>query len=614
MKFNAMQLEVINHYKGNCCVIASAGSGKSSSVTYRVKNLIENYNVNPNKILCVTFTTKTRDDLKLKLKELLPFCHNSLNIETFHSLGYKIIKEKYNNYGFIGDGWERDKIINDIIIKKLKLDDGEQKGSSKIKRFIGIQKNKLLLPDDNLYFNNIDIPYEENIMQQIYKEYELEKERQNLLDYDDMMIKGYYVLKNNTNILEKFQNKFEFINVDEFQDTSECQINTLQLLGLQGNVLVVGDMLQSIYKFRGSDNKYILNFEEYFEDPKIINLNINYRSTSNIVNYSNSFADTLIETKNKYYKKSEYFRGYGNDIDFKIYQNENVESKSIAIKIKEILSTEQCNLDDIMIMSRTNSQLQNLEMSLYNNGIPFKGDGGSFVKRLEIKLILSYLRLAIDINDNESFEFIYNKPLRWLSKAFMQECKDCAKQKKYKSLFLAMQKIPRRDWRFSKGIDEIYKTITHLQIMNQKKRQTVKKIINKLRNILDIDIFVSKDVLNQDDNNDIIDNLDNLENIAGEYKTIEEFIEYMNKLEKSSENVICGVNLSTIHRAKGLEKKICFVIGVSESLLPHEKNEDINEEGRLYYVAITRSVDELYISSIVSYRGKELEISRFVKC
>ena len=277
-----------------------------------------------------------------------------------------------------------------------------------------------------------------------------------------------------------------------------------------------------------------------------------------------------------------------------------------ATKIKEYLEAGY-DYKDIAILTRTNAQLQNFEASLYRHGIPYSiVDGLSFIDRREIKTVLCYLRLICDMNDDEAFEYIYNRPNRWLGQAFIQEVRRLARREKI-SMYCAMFTVSKANWRYKNAVNNIYATI---KTVGDEKYKTVADIIKNLRDYLNLDSYVSKDLCENDDSR--VENLNTLERMASDYNDPKKFIAFMTRLSKEKKTNPNSVQLMTIHKSKGLEFPIVFVAGVNQGLLPHKKSENPDEEKRLMYVAMTRAEKILNISSTMQYNGKEVEESEFI--
>ena len=406
MNFNANQIRAINFHNGNCCLMATAGSGKTAVLTNRIKNLIEIYGVKPENILAITFSKKAKDTMVERLNKLLPCQSKNINIETFHSLGYKIMRSYTGiNYKILKDN-KKVTMIN--MLTKEDID------TKTVINYISRQKNNLQYPNRKSV----------NLYDRLYYLYEQEKKKTgDKIDFDDMLLESYNILSNNADLLNRYISCYKYLLVDEVQDTNYAQNELIKLLGKNNNnVFIVGDPLQCIYNWRGSNNDYIINFHKDWENTTVINLDTNYRSTKDIVDMSNKFAETIEASKHEYYVESQTDVPYYKVPLLYTYEDEDDEADKIAEQINDFVSSEQYSYKDFCILARTNAQLQTFETTLYNNNVAYEVvDGSSFIERTEIKIILSYLKLANDIYDNESFEYIYYRPNRWLGKTFLEE-------------------------------------------------------------------------------------------------------------------------------------------------------------------------------------------------
>lgn len=607
MNFNKEQQEVINTIDGNIAVIATAGSGKSTTLTYRIKNMIENHGIPPSSILAITFSKKAKDTIIQKLENLNV---NNVNVETFHSLALKVIISKYGSgkYKVWTTYWEKENVIQEII-KSLALCDINDIPYNEINSFIALQKINMKKPEDNLIYPK-NLPFENSDMGKIYMMYEQEKKKKAYIEFDDFLNMANEIFDNDNSLLQSYKNKFKYVLVDEFQDVSISQSIFLKKINDQ-NTMIVGDPLQAIYSFRGGDSKYILNFDLEYYNTKIINLNTNYRCSKDIVEASNMLALSIPDSKHKNYIESIASHESYRKPEVYHFEDNISEGHWICKKINELIK-EKYTYNDIAILARTNAQLQQLETTLHDNNITFEIINGKLFTDLpEIKIIISYLKLALYPNDNEAFRYIYNKPNRWLNKKFLEEAEENSIRRNV-SLYNSMFTIDRRNWRFKNGIDEIFEIINYLQ---NKKYSSVSDLVHYLRVRLSIDSFVTKN-MQADDGSFIeqIENLDSFENICKQYKTIDELIKYLDQLNKDIENnSVEKIKLLTIHKSKGMEYPVVFIIGCNNGLLPHHKNIDnVNDERRLFYVAITRAERELYISYTDNYIGRFMSKSPFI--
>ena len=608
MKLNKQQEKAIDTINGNIAVIATAGSGKTTVLTYRIKNMVENHNILPSSILAITFSRKAKDNIIEKLNGLnIP----NVNIETFHSLALKIISSAYgaNKFKIWTAQWEKEKALQEIICNSLHLCSSDDIPFNEIFSFIALQKVNMKHPDDELIYAN-NIPFKEENMKRIYSMYEEYKNRNSYIEFDDFLNMANEIFDEDNDLLIKYQNLFQYVLVDEFQDVSLSQALLLKKLN-NTNTMIVGDPLQAIYSFRGGDSKYILNFDTDYKDVKVINLNTNYRCSKDIVKTANQLALGIPDSKHKNYVESIADKDNYKIPELRHFYDDYEEGEWIAKRILE-LKKEEYKYSDIAILARTNAQLQKLEATLHSSNIAFDiVDGKVFTDLPEIKLLISYLRLALHENDNEAFSYLYNKPNRWLNKKFFEEVEHNSVQRNT-SLYNAMFTIDRRNWRFKSGIDEIFEVINYMQ---NKKYSSVADLVKYLRNRLDIDAFVTKGKQSDDGSYiEQIDNMDSFENMCSKYSSIEQLITYLDELNKEVETKNDEkVKLLTIHKSKGMEYPVVFIVGCNEELLPHYKNDNIGDEKRLFYVAITRAEKELYLSYVDMYNNKTKNISSFIE-
>lgn len=605
MEFNKAQQETINTITGNVAVIAAAGSGKTTTLTYRIKNMVESHHILPSSILAITFSKKAKENIIDKLEKMNIKC---VNVETFHSLALKVIQAKYGStYTVWTKQWEKEKVVTDICTS-LSLCSKDDVPYNEICSFIALQKNKMVKYDNELYYPE-HLEFSKRDMKQIYQMYENYKEKNHYIEFDDFLNMANDIFSNDSTILKHFQDSYHYILVDEFQDVSLSQSLFLQYINTK-NTMIVGDPLQAIYSFRGGDSKFIMNFDTTYDDVKVINLNTNYRCSADIIKTANKLAYTLPESKDKNYVESIPFNPSYKKPELRHFEDEYSEAAWISKYISK-LKANGYKYNDIAILARTNAQLQKCETALYDRDIKYEiVDGKCFSELPEIKLLISYLRLSIHENDNEAFEYLYNKPNRWLDKKFLEEVKKNARFRNL-SLYNSMFTIDRRNWRFKNGIDEIMEIINHLQNVRY---SHVGELINYLRSRLNIDQYVTKGKQSDDGGfSEQIENMDSFESLCSKYKSIEEMLKYLENINKeinmSSQS---KVKLLTIHKSKGMEYPVVFIIGCNDGLLPHKRNKDSDDEKRLLYVAMTRAEKELYMSYSDMYNEKLMRVSPFM--
>ncbi len=605
--FNRQQQEAIDSINGNISVIASAGSGKTTMLTHRIKNMTENYGISSSSILAVTFSRKAKDNISNKLEEL---GIGGVHVETFHSLALKIIFSAYGTDKFQvwTAQWEREKIIGDICVS-LHLCSSDDVPYNDIFSFIALQKVNMRKPTEILVYPD-ELPFEQKDMQAVYVAYEKEKEQRGYIEFDDFLNMANEVFDTDPETAKMYRNLFQYVLVDEFQDISLSQFLLLKKINTE-NTMIVGDPLQAIYGFRGGDSSYILNFDEEYKNVKVINLNTNYRCSKDIITTANRLALSIPDSKHKNYVESIADKDNYKLPELRHFHDDYEEGMWAAQKITE-LKREGYQYNDIAILARTNAQLQKLETILHKSGVAFDiVDGKVFTDLPEVRLVLSYLRLAEDTDDDEAFQYLYNKPNRWLNKKFLEETEENSQQKNV-SLYHSMFTIRRRNWRFKNGIDEIIEVTTSLQ---NRKYETVAELVHYLRKRLDIDIYVSKGNQADDGNyTEQTENLDSFENMCQKYDSIKQLLDDLNDLNQEIETYQEEkVKLLTIHKSKGMEYPVVFIIGCNDGLLPHYKSKNPDDERRLLYVAVTRAEKELYLSYVDMYNGQTMERSSFVE-
>lgn len=603
MEFNDNQKQAISFYKGCCNCIASAGSGKTAVLVHRIENLVMEHDVDPNRILAITFSKKAKENMLKRLENLLPEQYKYLHIETFHSFGYSLIR-KFNrcSYKLLDSDWKKRQIIEGILKEMLRVPEVNGNLVAGCLSYISMQKNRLIPPDMKSKKDE----------ERVYVLYEKYKREHSCIDFDDMLTLADEILAGNEKALGYCQKHYEFILADEMQDTNTAQYRMVQLIAQRHqNVFFVGDPLQEIYEWRGSTNRYMLDFnQEWDNNPTIVNLNCNYRSTADIVEFANRFAQTVPESQHPFYVESFANKGAYKLPEFALYSDERMEAGQITDKIRQMVESKSYRYQDIAILARTNAQLANFESAMHRAAIPYRVvDGIPFAERKEIRIVLSYLRLVHDKNDDHAFQYIYNKPNRYLGNAFLEETKKIAMREK-KSEFYAMYDAAERNWKYKKGVQELSDIIGYI---GNVRWNNVKEIISFLRTRLKLDLYVSDEASDDNNADDKVDNLNTLESIAEEYESIEQFITYMGKLVTVKDEQDDAVQIMTIHKSKGLEFPVVFLVGVNEGLLPHHRNENINEERRLMYVAITRAERELYLSASSQYGKKQTNPSRFIE-
>lgn len=582
---NNKQIEAVNITDGPVLILAGAGSGKTRVLTTKVAYLVNEKDINPHNILAITFTNKAAKEMKQRVLNILGPISYNIQISTFHSLGLLFLKENYEQLGYqkhftILDSDDALTIIRKIL-KDMNLDPKTYNPRT-IKNKISSAKNELLNAESYSRFANSD--YEE-IITEVFRRYEKKIKKNNSVDFDDLLILPIKLFKENPKILQKYQERFKYILVDEYQDTNEAQYILIKMLSAKyKNICVVGDIDQSIYGFRGANYRNILNFEKDYPNATVILLEENYRSTSNILNVANSIIqnnkkrkEKVLWTHNEAGSKIHYHRAY----------DEQDEAHYVMDKIKRLINSGE-KPESIAVLYRTNAQSRNMEEALLRENIPYKVVGSFyFYNRKEIKDLISYLKLIYNQDDDISLMRVINVPKRQIGPKTIENLAIKAASKGT-SLYKAIDSG--KELEFKKIIEKIKKqsediSITDLVdlILNEtgiKKELENEKTLEAEVRLENLEEFKSI-TKNFEENNGII----SLDEFLMEISLVSDIEEHKNNKDV--------VTLMTIHSAKGLEFDHVFIIGLEENLFPHnncmDSSDDIEEERRLCYVAVTRA-------------------------
>lgn len=595
---NEEQREAVSTINGPVIVFAGAGSGKTRTLTYRIAHMIQDENIKPYNILAITFTNRATNEMKSRLLKLVGEDATKCHISTFHSFCARILRMEIEALGY-----SRHFSIID--------DDDQLLFISKLLKEANVDKK--LFPPRHVQKNInrckcFDMKPEVHTYTTIYELYEAKMKEENLLDYEDLLIKVHEIFKKFPEILEKYQEKYKYISIDEFQDTNLIQYKIAEILGRKyKNIFVVGDDDQSIYSFRGTNYENMQRFKKDFADYKLIHLTENYRSTQSILKGCNA----LISNNKDREKKELFSRNTGKNNDVTIYQasSEKEEVEYVIDKIAT-LKNKGIEYNNIAILYRSSSLARNYEMGLIKEGIPYKIFGGvSYLKRREVKDMIAYLKLIVNHNDTQSFERIVNVPPRGIGSATVNTLLE-HKRKFRLSIFDAIEEmkgnLPNSKYTVLNSFKE-----TILKYRNTIEDET---LIHLFENLVS-DIKYREYLKEEDDN--VEERLENLEEFKSILFTIEDngvVDTRINKLEAAFDEAILsddklpnqkqslnGITLSTIHSAKGLEFDAVFLVGLEEGVFPNslanDENKDLEEERRIAYVGCTRAKSKLYLIS-----------------
>lgn len=587
-KLNNEQKKAATFKDGPCLVIAGAGSGKTKVLTTRIANLIEN-GVKPYNILAITFTNKAAGEMRERVNNIIN-AHDAF-IGTFHSFGLKIIRENSALFNLTSAFTLIDTEDQTSIIKKIMKDiniTDKMISPAFIKSKISFIKNNMLSDSE---IANFLISENEKIAVKIYYEYEKILKRNNTLDFDDLLKKPVELFNSNKEVLEKYQDKFKYILIDEYQDTNEVQYKLVKLLSKKYlNLFVVGDPSQSIYAFRGANYQNILNFEKDFKGCTVIKLPQNYRSTQTILDAANE-----VISHNKQRKDLDLFSDLGQGVKIKYIRtfNDSMENKRVVDEIQKLYE-EGYNRKDMAIFYRTNAQSRSIEDALVKANIPYKVFGSFyFYKRKEIKDLLAYLKLIANPSDDVSLERVINEPKRKIGDKTIENLRE-----KARSLNISMFEA------IDSGKELEFKNLI-LNLIEISKDTSITGLIDKT-----LELSKMKETYENDKSleSDIrLENLMEFRSVSETYEketgnvNLSDFLMEVSIVSDAAEYSLDSdaVTLMTVHSAKGLEFKVVFIIGLEENIMPISKalydDEELEEERRLMYVAITRAKEKLYL-------------------
>lgn len=625
-KLNERQKEAVLATEGPVLVLAGAGSGKTTVLVNRIAYMISEKHIRPWNILAITFTNKAAREMKDRIERLLGDTAKDMWIGTFHSVCVRILRSCIDLLGYRRDFVIYDTADTKTVMKECLRELDIDEKSFPVRNVLSIISNaKNDLMDAATFENVYKSDYRMSIIAKIYYRYQTKLRKNNAVDFDDIILNTVKILSENPDVLSKYQDKFQYILVDEYQDTNNSQYLLINLLAQANrNLCVVGDDDQSIYKFRGANIGNILNFEDDYSDVQKITLDQNYRSTQNILDAANS---VISNNKGRMGKSLWTSNGNGNKVYVYTGTNEYDEARYIARQIKKHFD-EQGSFSDCAILYRTNAQSRVIEEMLMRESVPYKVLSGlRFYDRKEIKDIIAYLRVVYNPNDDVSLARIINEPKRKIGNATLEKARNIAR-KKETSLYDVISHAD--DYpEFKTAIKKLLSFSEIIQsLIKLKDTVTIEDLTGRILN----DTGYMPELVMEDttESKTRIENLGEFISVITEFEkneetgnTLGEFLEnisLVSDIDGYDENEDSAV-LMTIHSAKGLEFPIVFLSGLEEGLFPGmrsmESDDDIEEERRLCYVAITRAKEQLYITKTISrtIHGKTMPTtaSRFFK-
>ena len=589
---NDRQKEAVVNTDGPMLILAGAGSGKTKVLTTKVAYLIEEKNIDPNNILAITFTNKAAKEMKERIFKLEGNSAFYIQISTFHSFGLKILKENCELLGYEKNFTILDSDDSLSIIKKIMKElniDANKYNPKAIKNVISNNKNEIIDPEKYSLYVNTDF---DEIALEVYRKYEKSLKINNAVDFDDLLILPLKLFNNNPGVLQKYQEKYKYVFIDEYQDTNEPQYILSKMISAKyKNITVVGDADQAIFTWRGANYKNILNFEKDYKDAKVVLLEENYRSTKTILNAANNVIknNKVRKEKNLWTQNEE-----GSKITYYKAFDEKDESNYVVNEIKKLIE-KGVNPKDICVLYRANAQSRTVEEAFLTSNISYNIVGSyAFYNRKEIKDLIAYLKLIYNNKDDVSLLRVINYPKRGIGYKAIENLA-IKSNVLDKSLYEVIDSGKELD--FKNMIEEIKKEESHLTLT-----ELIDMVLDKsgMKKSLEDEKSIEADIR--------LENLEEFKSIAKAMEINEGIVsleELLDKLalvsdvsEQKNDNED-KVTLMTMHAVKGLEYDYVFVVGVEEGLFPHsnslESNDELEEERRLCYVAITRAKKKLYL-------------------
>ena len=601
MQFNKAQIQAIQHNKGPCMVIAGPGSGKTTVLTHRVRYLIDRCGVKPSDILVITFTKAAAEQMKFKFKGLSEGRSSAVTFGTFHAVFFTILKAAYNYSArcIITPQVQHEFVKDQIHRLELEYDD-EKEAVDGVLSEISRVKGEAVNIDE--YESRCIPPQSFRIM---YRAYDDMLVRKHLIDFDDMIVQCRELLMQREDYRRAWQNKYKYILIDEFQDINKAQFDVVRILADEyRNLFVVGDDDQSIYGFRGSAPQIMLDFNKYYSDAVRIDMCINYRSTGNIVFASRAVAE---ENEHRYYKDITTYNSQGDTVSVYEFNSLNDEKAFLVSEIRRLIDT-GIAADDIAVLSRTNV-IGNMYMSrLESDGIPCCDYSvvQDIYEHWISKDILTYIRIALGSRERIDFLRIINKPLRYISRSYITQPADIN----------ALKRGYEGNEQMSKQVEKLVSDISMIRSMSPF------AAVNYIRKGVGYDEYIRNYIYeHKADKEELYNVLDELAHRASQYMSLSQWldgiVEYIRQCDKDRQNNTAdGVHMLTMHGSKGLEYKIVLVMDACEGIIPYNKSildEQIEEERRLFYVAMTRAKEKLYLLYPKQRYNKDTTRSRFIE-
>lgn len=590
---NEKQKEAVINSTGPMLILAGAGSGKTKVLTTKVAYLINELDVHPGNILAITFTNKAAKEMKERIYKLIGKDAFYIQISTFHSFGLKLLKENHSLLGYDSNFTILDADDSLSVVKKImkELDIDSNKYNYKaVRNSISSNKNEMI--DPIMYSKYVHTDYDE-VVKRVYERYESTLKVNNSIDFDDLLILPLKLFKEHSEVLSNYQEKYKYVFIDEYQDTNEPQYILSKLISSKyRNITVVGDADQAIFTWRGANYKNILNFENDYKDAKVVLLEENYRSTKTILNAANSVIkhnkirkDKNLWTQNEEGSKIIYYKAF----------DEKDESNYVVKEVKRLINEKNVSPNDICVLYRANAQSRTIEEAFLTSNISYNIVGAfAFYNRKEIKDLIAYLKLVYNEKDDISLLRVINYPKRGIGAKAIENLNIMANAEN-KSLYEVIDSG--KELEFKKIIEYLKEEEKHLSLT-----EFIDVVLDKtgIKSSLEAEKSLESEIRleNLEEFKSIAKNLEVTEGIASLGEFLEN-ISLVSDVNEQKEDNNEKVTLMTMHAVKGLEFDYVFVIGFEEGLFPHsncfDSNDELEEERRLCYVAITRAKKKLYL-------------------
>ncbi len=607
LELNDQQKQAAEFYQGTAMVIAVPGSGKTLTMTHRIGNLVEKYNVPPEQILGMTFTRNAANAMRERLKPLLNKKAKRVLLTTIHSFCFYLLKREGYSFELLTGHDQASllkSIINDLKLKNLTV--------GMVLREISLSKNNLILLDEFRDLHDGDSTMLQ--VAQVYDQYEQRKSKKMLYDFDDLLLNVQAILNNEPVIRDKYQEIYRHILVDEFQDTNPAQMEVLKLLLAdsteESSCWVCGDDWQSIYAFNGASVSNILNFRDIYPQTETFILNINYRSTPQII----EACQTLIQFNTR--KIDKQVQAHNTDGDVVITldcSSEEDEALQIVNEIRDLVGRKGYQYSDMAVLYRANYLSRTIEEIFSQYKIPYAIENGmNFYQRREVKWLLDYMRVISapdSCEADEALRCIINIPNRYIGKKFVQELEQYASEQGI-HWYEALKAITIDAPYLRRNVRELVRLLDPL--VTESEFIEPSELIQILRDVLDYDRFVADDEIPSPDDAKI-DNLNQLKLSAAKFDDVKSFLQYTETFQdKTVGSDQEGVQLMSIHKSKGMEFPVVFVIGLIQGILPSHRDGDIEEERRICFVGISRAMQLLYLSTCQIHLGQPAVKSVFM--